>query len=287
VSQKKPGTLADELEMRLLKALEPHADTISRGLALIDEFRGRVVAAAEVVVSRIDGPLAVLSNVDWVDVKRRLDELPAKSKKAMILASSKGWFFGWNDSLEDLFSLVEKLEIVDINEIDDILANYHRENLESGAKNLIARHPKRAAAISAAVHAHKALGQSGYFLSIPVFIAQADGLLSEISRLKSPMSAKGLKDLRAKIERDPESSDLLYPLLILDQLDFLKSEASRDLWSEAAGQAFSALNRHQVIHGESWDYGSEINSLKAFSFLVFVGLHLPLILEDQHPTGIL
>ncbi|RAS15828.1 hypothetical protein [Paraburkholderia bryophila] len=287
MSQKKPETLAGELEGRLLKAMEPHADTISRGLALFDEFRRRVRAAAEVLASRIEGPLAVLSEIDWVDVKRRLENLPEKSKKAMILASSKGWFFGWNDSLEDLVTLVEKLENVDVNEIDNILADYHRENFESGAQNLIANHPNRAAAISAAVHAHKSLGPSGYFLSTPVFIAQADGLLSEISKLKSPMSEKGLKELRSKIEKDPGSSDLLYPLLILDQLDFLKSESKRNLWAETTGQCFSALNRHQVIHGESSDYGTEINSLKAFSFLVFVGLHLPLILEGRHPTGIL
>mgnify|MGYP001564484260 CR=1 FL=1 len=37
---------------------------------------------------------------------------------------------------------------------------------------------------------------------------------------------------------------------------------------------FSALNRHQVMHGESVNYGSEINSLKALSPLNYVAVVL-------------
>ena len=33
------------------------------------------------------------------------------------------------------------------------------------------------------------------------------------------------------------------------------------------------------MHGERSDYGTEINSLKAFSFLVFAGLHMPTVLK--------
>lgn len=83
------------------------------------------------------------------------------------------------------------------------------------------------------------------------------------------------------LKGDLESANLLYPLLILGELDFLKNAAERKKAAEASGQAFTALNRHQVMHGESWDYGNEINSLKAFSFLLFVGVHLPLILKEK------
>ncbi|MNN81905.1 hypothetical protein D3C81_1987790 [compost metagenome] len=40
------------------------------------------------------------------------------------------------------------------------------------------------------------------------------------------------------------------------------------------------MNRHQVMHGEVSDYGTEINSVKAFSFLLFVALHVPEILAE-------
>jgi hypothetical protein len=48
--------------------------------------------------------------------------------------------------------------------------------------------------------------------------------------------------------------------------------------AQATGKSFTALNRHQVMHGERSEYGTEINSLKAFLFLVFAGLHIPVVL---------
>jgi hypothetical protein len=39
------------------------------------------------------------------------------------------------------------------------------------------------------------------------------------------------------------------------------------------------------MHGEFSVYGTEINSLKAFSFLVCVGAHLPAVLERESTKG--
>lgn len=192
----KPVTIADYLAARLTEKLEPHADTIAKGMVFLEELFKQIHTAAEIVATSLQSPLVALSKVDWVDVKRRLDSLPEKSKNAMILAASKGWFFGWNDSLEGLITLVEKLDSVDSNDVDTILAEYHRENFESSVLELIDAHPKRAAVIAAGAQAHRMASTDGYFLSIPVFIAQADGLLSEISDLPSPLGAKGLKALR-------------------------------------------------------------------------------------------
>jgi hypothetical protein len=209
----------------------------------------------------------------------------------MNLASSKGWFFGWHDSLQSLMELVEKLEVTRPGDIDDVMANYYRANLQSFTDELTNNHPDRAPIIKAAVRAHTTLGSDGYFLSVPVFIAQADGLLTEITKVKSAMmradrggqELQASKALREKLVADPKSLDLVRPLLNLHDLDFMKSTAARRLAEKTSGESFTALNRHQVMHGESWSYGTEINSLKAFSFLVHVGAHLPVVLE--RPPG--
>jgi len=73
----------------------------------------------------------------------------------------------------------------------------------------------------------------------------------------------------------------------LHELDFMKSESARRIAAQTTGGTFTALNRHQVMHGESWDYGSEINSLKAFSFLAFVGTHLVAVLEQERAHGVI
>lgn len=224
-----------------------------------------------------------LFKIDWADAKQRLDAMPTLSKNAMNLALSKGWFFGWHDSLEDVLLLVEELSRVP-EKLDEIMVQYHRKKLDFVENELVRCYPKRLKPIEAAFTAHKNLGEIGYFLSIPVFIAQTDGILTEITKVESPMSTRKTKGqrkeinaadtLRNRIGSKTELHDLLQPLLIIKQSDFLKSSAERNKTS------VDVLNRHQVMHGESCDYGNEINSLKALSLLAFVGIHLPMVLEE-------
>lgn len=269
---------------RFLKGLESHVPAI---LEWVGVLKQQLQPYAQELVTYLAPHLAELAQIDWVAVKRQLDELPVKSKKAMILASSKGWFFGWGESLEDQMALVEKLEVIKPKEIDEFLGKYYRENLQFLTNRLVERYPDRASVIRAAVCAHSERGSDGYFLSIPVFIAQADGLLTEIAKVNSAMmrapgttqELQASKALREKLAIDPESLGLIHPILKLHELDFMKSVDKRQEAAQASGEAFTALNRHQVMHGESWDYGTELNSLKAFSFLAFVGVHLPLVLD--------
>ena len=65
----------------------------------------------------------------------------------------------------------------------------------------------------------------------------------------------------------------------------MMSAKARENAAQASGKSFTALNRHQVMHGERSDYGTEINSLKAFSFSVFAGLHIPAVLIRDAASG--
>jgi hypothetical protein len=222
-------------------------------------------------------PLIALAKIDWAVAAQRLDELPKKSKDAMRLALAEGWFFGWHDGLKSLMKLVESLVTTPATTVDDVMVDYYRTNLQPFTNELISKYPNRAAAIKAAVDAHTSIPHDGYFLSIPVFIAQGDGLLAEITGLKFPVK-QGAQLFRDKYSNDPETLDLLYPFLELKGSKFMMSGKAREDAARASGKSFTALNRHEVMHGERLDYGTEINSLKAFSFLVFAGLHIPAVL---------
>jgi hypothetical protein len=210
------------------------------------------------------------------DLKKKLDELPKESKAAMQRALADGWFFGWHDGLHSLLELVKRLNSENA-VIDDIMTEYYRVNLGPFTEELTEKYPARERAIKSAFNAHNSAGD-GYYLSVPVFIAQADGLLSEIRGKPGTtiLSAVG-GELQREYKGDAELLNLLYPFLELSNSKFLMSKKERDA-EQASGEPFTALNRHQVMHGERSDYGTEINSLKAFSFLVAVGLHLPAVL---------
>ncbi|MDB5990596.1 MAG: hypothetical protein JWQ10_1999 [Herbaspirillum sp.] len=289
MSEQQPEAALDiqDTASRFVTTLQPYAPAILSGLQFITKA---TQAFSDFFAREIAPHLETLARIDWAEITRRLNELPAKSKAAMVLASSKGWFFGWDQSLEDVLVLVEKMAQIDPSEVDELLSQYYRDNLQSMAHSLTTQYSARAAAINAAVKAHSELGGEGYYLSVPVFIAQADGLLTDITGVKSalmqsrkstysPEELQASEALRLRLQTDPESLALVTQFLNLHEHDLMKSAAKRVKVAEVIGHAFTALNRHQVMHGESSDYGTEMNSLKAFSLLAAVGLHLPLVLD--------
>lgn len=214
-----------------------------------------------------------------------LEELPASSRRAMELASNRGWFFCWTMSLGQLKKIIDELESADDNEVDSILSEHHKDFFEHHLEMLKKKYTHRSGAIVAACEAHLK-GGNGYYLSVPVFLAQADGILSEVCNMEGksalqvhkkgePEKAGTVKIMELLKDR-PDALDVVFPIARLHELDLLKSSNDRP----ESGLEVHYLNRHQILHGEESNYATEIISLKAYSFLTFVGLHLPDIIED-------
>ncbi|MCQ4320458.1 hypothetical protein [Stutzerimonas stutzeri] len=291
----------------LVETLQPYIPAIGESLRTVQNYANTYVTSFQAFAKEFERKwqgamrqawpvLETLSKIDWKAVQAKLEKLPLRSKNAMHLAAEQGWFFGWNGSLQDVLELVDGVEGREACDLDEFLAQYHRDNLEEFSTALMSCYPHRLEAISAALEAHKLASRSGYLLSIPVLLSQADGILSEVTETESALQKAGRNEdqtraakwLKARFSKSPQSLDLVHPLLNLHANDLFKSAKQRQAVSTASGSAFTALNRHQVMHGEISDYGTELNSLKAFSFLFFVGLHLPDILvyaADEEPAA--
>lgn len=286
--QDKP-VLSPEQQKVLQEMLEQYKPDLLRFAALADAaylgYRDAVRAAAPAVAQLLKVGTEWIKKVDWVqlaEVGRTLSELPDRSKKAMKLAADNGWFFGWNDSLKGILKLIKSLEAtgtapVTADAVDQVFKEYFEENFEAIAQGLVRNYAHRTEPINAAVAAHKSDALSGaYFLSIPVFLAQADGILSEVVGINSVFQKGGRDKLIAKVAGWDLVSDvkgLLQPFEEFHKLDLVRGK------NDDQPNAFTALNRHEVMHGNSQTYGTRINSLKAFSLLAFVGLHVPLVLD--------
>lgn len=226
-----------------------------------------------------------LSKVDWNEVQARLEDMPKRSKTAMEVAANQGWFFNWQDSLKNTLKLIDDISSEQEGKIDEILEQYYEENIDWYTAMLCSKYPARKSVIEAAVNAHKNLGADGYCLSVPVFLAQADGLFWEISGIESPMgkvrgggATFGSVWIKSQIGDNERANDLLIPFFQMHEIDLLKSQKARQKGLKDEN-TFNALNRHQVLHGEVSDYGTKTNSLKAFSLVIFIGLHLPDVLK--------
>lgn len=149
-------------------------------------------------------------------------------------------------------------ELISLNDpviIENEMSHFYRSNLISTKSDLINLSPERELIIEEAFQVHS---QKYYSASTLLFLSIADGLCE--GSLYSLKNNK--KDLRVKFEAAfTVIPSVLVPLLQEDYIDKNNKRSkikNRD------------LNRNESIHGVNFEFGNEINSLKALSLLCFV-----------------
>ena len=255
-----------------LEALRPQLDAADRLAAQIDD------AYLQFVNERLDALLASLDEHRQIaeqfdDFSQRVlvaeqaararNQLLVKKRKREEEVSRKLSDFGWYISPYMLDTPLETL-VRSVNKApEEILAAviaYFDGQLDDIEQKLIRSHPQRKHLFEDAFEAHR---DRKYNLSIPVFLSQADGIWWD-RYSQNLFTRKGRKIVHEELTSSPTShliSGFLYPLSTSTPL--WMSEGERDA-------SFNELNRHQVLHGESVEYGTEQNSLKAISLLNYL-----------------
>ena len=168
----------------------------------------------------------------------------------------RGWYPDPRMALAQL-TLLSSYRDSEPDAIEEIMREVFRERLDGIEAKLADDHPQRAAILREAFEAHR---QSNFNLSVPVLLAQADGIWRDrIDRnLFSGGTEHAIQARVAQVE-DANSRELV---LALNSPDWpLAQPESR------RPEDFSGLNRHLVLHGQATDYGTEENSLRAIAFL--------------------
>lgn len=195
------------------------------------------------------------------ELQRSFRELPPKIQEALLLLAQYGWYLDFNMPLPSLWDIKEAISSGEIDEVEEALIEYFESQLDEIEHFFSAQFPHRSHIIASAFKAHR---NGDYFLSIPVLLAQTDGICKEVvdqylfmKKDKKPRTAMYVEQIAA----DTYKAALLSPLAASTPIG--ASEHERE-------EGFNLLNRHMVLHGESLDYGSKINSLKAISLVNYV-----------------
>lgn len=191
------------------------------------------------------------------DLRKAVQEWPRRQQEAIITLANHGWYLDPDMPITASTEFARALDEGNIEEVTEVLTEYFRQKLD-GIKERLEEHcPRRMHILREAFNAHR---EGKYSLSIPVFLAQADGIWwDEFS--KSLFQRQGRnRTARDYIEENQSDYFLAFFDIFKEQLPLWMSESDRN-------QSFDQLNRHLVLHGEAVDYGTEENSLKAISFL--------------------
>ena len=201
--------------------------------------------------------------------RRAVEKWPEKRKKALQLLAEEGWFLN-PEMPEEFFQGTENLLEKHPEEFLSCINNYFSEQLDEIEEKLSVSYPHRRHLFCDAFDAHR---QEKYSLSIPVLLAQADGIFWEQFPNKNLFISKkresAVNDYASQVQNELVRI-YLYPLLLL--LPLWMSGSQRN-------DSFSGLNRHQVLHGESFDYDTEQNSLKSVSLLSYLNFMLSSVNE--------
>ena len=150
--------------------------------------------------------------------------------------------------------------------LDKTLVDHFELQAQSIVDELCKHYPSREAIIRSAYKAHLS---RDYELSVPVLLIQADGISKEQFGHYLFLRQDGNPEISRYIDslnQDDLLRAFLAPLAEPTTINFSQKER---------GSVFSGLNRHLVLHGDSVDYGTRVNSLKALSLLNHVGRIAP------------
>lgn len=149
--------------------------------------------------------------------------------------------------------------------VDDMLCDYFSDCSGQIEQELVERFPRREAPILAAFRAHRA---GEFFLSVPVLLAQADGICAELTDVSLYAKSRGDSSPKTRAFVESIDADSFIKALLVPLAEELPISAS----ASQRGPDWDKLNRHQVQHGESVDYGTRTNSLKSISLIYFIAL---------------
>lgn len=203
-----------------------------------------------------------------------LADLPERTRKELNGLAARGWYIDQEWPASAPADLIEAIEEGQAHEVDDALVGYFREQFSVIKERLIRQYPNRTPFLAKAFSAHQ---RGDFELSIPVFLAQADGICKDRTN----------RSMFRRKDKKPEMAAYVEAALGVDEyraalLSPLGGEHPISLSEAQRPAEFDGLNRHQVLHGESLTYHTEINSLKAVSLLGFLSwvLHM-----DDEATG--
>lgn len=184
-------------------------------------------------------------------------DLPAKVKENLLSLAASGWYIDPEMDFADIVGFKQQLENSTSEEVDSAMIEYFQQELSRIEETLRSLHSNRASLIKEAFDAHH---QGKYSLSITAIFAQCDGICYDLTGYQL-FSNGGLSRFAKRIDPETLARAYLEPLIRAIPISDT-SKQRRD--------KLPRLNRHAVMHGESTDYPSLENSLRAISFINFV-----------------
>ncbi len=272
---------ANQIIMQQQCAQELREALLASAFSLAKNYQAIIEVTAPSIEAALASFSSQISSIEPIleNLRKFLEKsayLEPHMEGAILFLGNYGWYFDpemirFHDLVEGYLDSPKSLSVDQRKELDDLCVEHFESRSEEIEKFISKKFPHRAHIIQAAFRAHQ---RGEYILSIPVFMSQTDGICQDIlseclfmSKEKKPATASPI--IEKANTSNPYVKALLSPLLEKLPINYSPNERGKD---------FNGLNRHLVLHGESLDYGSKINSNKSISLIYYIANFLT---DDQ------
>lgn len=186
-------------------------------------------------------------------------------KERMGVLVHRGWFVDPEMPLSVVRLMTKAFECDEAGDAEKWFVDYYISRGCSIIQKVCEKFPERSEIIADAFAAHN---EGRFSLSVPVFLAQADGIADDCYRgrqIYSRRKSKGVCGLASSAQEG--SAEWTFLSVYAENSPLVKD--TKDLCP-----GFNGLNRHGVLHGTDKRYGTQINSLRALSVLAYAAFAL-------------
>lgn len=190
-----------------------------------------------------------------------IQRLPEAQKQIWSDAAQMGWYMNAETSLSKSYNSPKNQYDLDVYMMNELEIDWTLLT-----QSIIDTYPERKEILECAFQLHL---EGRYIASIPLFLAQADGICAQkIGAFLFTENDKRIKKLDDMVKRNSsyDFTGILLEILAID------NQFSANIGKYSAQKKAIAPNRNGILHGsrKHLDYGTKINSFKAFSLLAFV-----------------
>lgn len=111
------------------------------------------------------------------EIGRAFHELPERNREALRVLAANGWYFDPELPFSGLFQVADLFEEGEEEQANQMLCTHFEQRLSDIQETIRKRFPNRARVLGAALDSHL---RGDYALSIPVLLAQSDGICHEL-----------------------------------------------------------------------------------------------------------
>lgn len=206
---------------------------------------------------------------------KMLHELSEKERKVQYHCIRTGWYFSYLDAaISGIIELADMIDNEQFEQVEMEIQNFAKTQIDKTLHQVESHWPHRVQIISDAFQAHR---QGLYTLSIPVLLAQADGISNEIFGVQLYKKQSDTPKTKKVVDQYPiqHYGWFIEPLRIVTSVAV--NTKHRDKKREE-DSLYGPLNRHGVLHGIDIDYATEANSLRAIMLVNYLA-HVKKILN--------